>query len=403
MTRLLEGIKVLDITAGLNGPCCGVWLSDYGASVTKVEPRLTGEYGRASPHIENYSFSPYFVCGNRGKKSVTVDLTKQEGREIVLKLAEKSDVLINNYRVGILEKLGLGYDVVKERNPRIIYAISSGYGHKGPAAKLPSNDFAAQAYGGIISVNGEEQQPLPVGASIADLGGTYSLALGVMMGLLARERFGIGQRIDTSLFGGQIMLQTWELEHYCMSGKLPDPLRRGRYHNLLAATYGMQKTKDGYIMCTWIAPEAWPHFCEELGEPELVGDPRFDPRLSGWDVRVKFHNELVPIMNRAFQKRTTQEWLNSLRNLGGVVIVSEIRTYEDVVNDPQASANGYIIEMDLPGLGPTKLVGDPVVLSETPAKPEGPPPELGQHTEEILLDLGYSWNDITKFKEGEVI
>ena len=402
MVKSLEGIKVLDITAGLNGPCCGVWLSDYGAEVIKVEPRLTGEFGRGILPVPNSDFTPYFTCANRGKKSITLDLTKEEGREIIFKLVERCDVLISNYRIGVLDRLGLGYEILKKYNPKIIYAVSSGYGPEGSMAKVPTADFTAQAYGGIVSVTGTEDQPLPVGASIADLGGTFSLALGVMMALFVRERFGIGQRVDTSLYGGQIMLQTFELTHYSMLGELPSPLRRGRYHNLLPTIESMYETKDGYIMViSKVSSDIWPRYCEALGVPELINDHRFDPRLATYEERANNFSEFTSIVEKAFKRKTTEEWLKILRDID--FVVSSISTYEDIINDPQALINGYIVEMDLPGVGQTKLVGTPVALSETPVELQGPPPELGQHTEEILLELGYSWNKITQLREQDVI
>jgi crotonobetainyl-CoA:carnitine CoA-transferase CaiB-like acyl-CoA transferase len=403
MVGALSGFKVLDITAGLNGPCCGVWLSDYGAEVIKVEPRLTGEYGRSLIHVPDCDFTPYFVCANRGKKGITLDLATEKGREVVYRLVKRCDVLINNFRIGVLDRLGLGYDEVRKHNPRIIYATGSGYGVRGPMAKLPCNDYAAQAYGGLVSVTGFQDQPLPAGAAIADLAGSLSLTLGVAMALLARERFGEGQRVDASLYGAMMMLQTFPIDHYAMARELPEPLRVGRWDNMLPATYGMPKTKDGYIMVTWVAPEIWPEYCQVLGIPEITDDPRFDPRSASFTERAKYRSELADILDKAFQKKTTREWLDILRNLGGVLICSGISTYADIVKDPQAWENGYLIEMDIPGLGPTRLVGAPAMLSDTPATAQGMAPELGQNTEEVLLELGYSWEDITAMREQEVI
>ena len=403
MAGPLDGFKVLDITAGLNGPCCGVWLSDYGAEVIKVEPRLAGEYGRSLVHVPNTDFTPYFVSANRGKKGITLDLTKEKSREVIFKLVEGCDVLINNFRIGVLDKLGLGYEAVRKHNPKIIYAIGSGYGSKGLMAKLPSNDYVAQAYGGLVSVTGTEEQPFPAGAAIADLAGSLTLTLGVVMALLARERFGMGQRIDTSLYGAMLMLQTFPITHYSMHRQLPEPLRVGRWDNLLPATYGMPKTKDGYIMVTWLAPKLWPLYCEEVGIPEIIEDPRFDIRGSTVTERAKYRTELASILDEAFQKKTTKEWLDIFKNMEGGIACSGISTYEDITNDSQAWENGYIIEMDLPGLGPTKLVGAPAMLSETPAEAQGAPPELGQHTEDVLLELGYSWEEITQMRDEQVI
>ena len=313
----LCGIKVVDFTTGLNGPCSGVWLSDYGADVIKVEPRITGEYGRGLMPVPGCQFTPYFVCGSRGKKSVAIDLKKKKGLEAVLKLVEQCDVLISNFRIGVLERLGLGYEEVKKLNPKIIYAVSSSYGAKGPMAELPCNDYVAQAYSGMVSVTGTEEQPMPAGGSPCDLAGTFSLTLGVMLALMARERFGVGQRVDTSLYGGGIMLQTWEIDHFGMRGKLPETLRPGRFHSLVTRTMGVQKTKDGFMMTT---PQPgvvsrWPEVCEALGVPELIDNPRFDPRIATYEEQIANGEELSAILDRAYQRKTTKEWMEILSGL----------------------------------------------------------------------------------------
>ena len=399
----LSGIKVIDFTTGLNGPCSGVWLSDYGAEVLKIEPRVTGEYGRGLMPVPDSQFTPYFVCGSRGKKSVAIDLKKKKGLDVILKLVDQCDVLISNFRIGVLDKLGLGYEELKKRNPKIIYAVSSSYGANGPMAELPCNDYVAQAYSGLAGVTGSQEEPMPAGGSPCDLSGSFSLTLGVMLAIVARERFGIGQRVDTSLYGGGIMLQTWEIDHYSMLGKLPDPLRAGRFHSRVTRTMGVQKTKDGFMMTTPKPGETskWSEYCNTIGAPELIDNPRLDPRIATYEDQVKNAEELSSALDTAFQKKTTKEWMEILPGMRWSV--SPIRTYEDVVNDPQSTENGYIIEMDLPGLGKTKLAGMPAMLSETPAKAQGIPPEVGQHTEMTLLELGYSWEEITQMRDEEVI
>ncbi len=400
MPGVLDGIKVLDFSRALNGPLCGVWLSDYGAEVIKVEPQRTGDLSRLGYPVPNSDFTVLAICGSRGKKSITLDLKKEKAREVIYKLVERCDIIISNFLIGTMERLGLGYEDVRKRNPRIIYGRASGYGARGPMATVPLNDFAVQAYGGLVSVTGAPEEPGIVSASIADLGGALCFTLGIILAVVARERFGIGQRVDTSLFGATLMLQAFELDHYCMS-KLPDPLRVKRYHNLHNAAYGLHPTKDGWIMAHSLG-RGFDSYCKALGVPELIGDPRFDPSVGNREDQIKYREEMGIILDKACRKKTTQEWMELLPITAQA---NPVRTYEDIVHDPkeQALENGYLIEMDLPGLGPTKIAGDPAMLSETPAKAQGLPSQMGQHTEEVLLELGYSWDDIAEMREQEVI
>ena len=199
------------------------------------------------------------------------------------------------------------------------------------------------------------------------------------------------------------MLQSFELDHYCLDGKLPDPLRAGKYHSLLGATGGIHKTKDGWILAGGSGGR-FERYCKMLEIPEVVGDPRFDPREGTREEQNKYREEFGDILDKAFRKKTTEEWMELIQEDKNAQ-ASPVRTYEDIVHDPdeQALENGYLIEMDVPGLGPTKIVGDPAMLSETPARAQGPPPKLGEHTEDILLDLGYSSDDIAAMREEEVI
>ena len=399
----LDGIKVLDFTRNLNGGRCGVWLSDYGADVIKLEPRITGDFSRTAFPAPPSDFSALFTCTARGKRGITMDLKKEKAREVVFKLAERCDVIISNYRIGVMERLGLGYEDIKKVNPKIIYGRSSGYGPKGPLAMTPANDFTALTYGGFSSVTGTTEEPMRVSASIGDLAGALCFTLGIVLAVVARERFGIGQTVDTSLLGGTLMLQSFELDWYCLEGKLPEQLRAGRYHSRLNATGGIHKTKDGWMAAG--PAGAFDGYCEALGIPEVIGDPRYDPREGTRDDQLKYVKEFGAILDKAFQKKTTQEWMEILTKVDRNIQVANVNTYEDVVHDPneQSLENGYLIEMDMPGLGPTKIVGAPATLGETPAKAQGLPPQLGQHTEEVLLELGYSWEDIAEMSEEEVI
>lgn len=395
----LSGIKILDFTWAQQGPYATVILSDMGAEIIKVERRIIGDMGRgiaASGWDPSQGFRPYFWAHDRGKKSITVDLTKPEAREIILKLAEKCDVAVNNFRPEVMAKLGIGYEDMKARNPKIIYANACALGSRGPKAHRPGLDIVGQAMGGIMSVTGlPDTPPQPAGAAIADQIGAIHLAMGILSALVARERFGVGQQVEVSLYGSVVGLQAWEIDNYSIM-KEP-PKRSGRGHQLIPGLWGSFQTADGWMVIGGVSDARWPAFCQALGIPELATDERFDHGLK----RMQNRDILVPLVEERLRQHTTAEWMDKLDRLD--VIGAPVQTYDDIINDPQALANDYIVEMEDPVRGPVKIVGCPIRLTETPTKPQGAPPELGQHTEEILLELGYSWEEIERLKDGEVI
>ena len=387
----LAGIRVLDFTVFQQGPQASLVFADMGASVIKVEVPNFGDLGRVVGMTGEDRFSPYFVAHNRGKRSITLDLKNDRAKQIALQIAERSDVAIHNFRPGVMERLGLGYEDMRNVNPRIIYGHASGYGTKGPRAGHPAFDLAAQAQGGIMSVTGEAGgYPLPAGAAIADYVGALNLATAVISALYARERTGTGQKIETSLLGSQIAMQAWEIQYYITHGWVG---RAGRGHHYLPTIWRVFKTADSHAVVGGLPENRWPAFCQALGLPEIEQDPRF----ANYMTRMAHIDELYAILDETFPKKTTAEWMELLQ--AADCICAPVAQYEDLLNDPQLRANEYIVEVDHPTRGRMSVVGAPWRFSETPAEIAPAAPELGQHTEEILQELGYSWEQIGELRD----
>src|SRR3990170_1157338 len=391
----LAGVRVLDFTIFQQGPQASLVFADMGADVIKVEPPKFGDLGRVMGMTGEDRFSPYFLAHNRGKRSISLDLKKEEAKHICLQLAERCDAVIHNFRPGVMERLGLGYDDLRRVNPRVIYGHASGWGAKGPRAGHPAFDLAAQAQGGLISVTGEpEGYPLPAGAAVADYVGAANLALGVISALFARERTGTGQKIDTSLLGGQVAMQAWEIQYYIAHGWVG---KAGRGHHYIPTIWRVFKTADSYVVVGGMPENRWPAFCQAVGMPELETDERFAQYM----VRMSNVDQLYAILDEVFATKSSEEWMGLLK--AADCICAPVATYEELLNDPQVRANEYVVEVDHPTRGRMPVVGAPWRFSETPAEIAPAAPELGQHTEELLLDLGYSWEQITELREQGVL
>ena len=387
----LAGVRVLDFTVFQQGPQASLVFVDMSADVIKVEVPQFGDLGRVVGLTGEDRFSPYFLAHNRGKRSITLDLKNDTAKQITLQLAERCDVAIHNFRPGVMERLSLGYDDMRRVNPRIIYGHASGYGTKGPRAGHPAFDLAAQAQGGIMSVTGDPNgYPLPAGAAIADYVGALNLAVAVISALYVRERTGAGQKIETSLLGSQVAMQAWEIQYYIAHGWVG---RAGRGHHYLPTIWRVFKTADSYAVVGGLPENRWPAFCQALGLPEIEQDPRFAKYMD----RMRNIDELYAILDETFPKKTTTEWMELLQ--AADCICAPVATYEDLLNDPQLRANEYIVEVDNPTRGRMPVVGAPWRFSETPAEIAPAAPELGQHTEEVLQELGYSWEQIEALRE----
>ena len=383
--------------------CQGPWgtaiLADMGAEVIKIERRETGELSRsaAAADPELQGISPYFTVHNRGKKSVTLDLKQPNAVRIVHEIAATSDVVVNNWRVGVLDRLGFGYEALRKIKPDIIFVTASTFGPKGPWATKPGRDVLGQAASGIMDVTGYEgEMPLPAGAAVADHTSGMVEALSILAALRYRDQTGKGQAVDVSLYGTAIAMQAWEITHHAITR---EPIRRaGRGHTLITSgTWGAFETADGHLCLGGVMPDQFPRFCQLIGAERLIEDPRFATPETLYGNGAELRAEL----DQVFPRRTTQEWLDLLEP--AEILVGPIQNYDDIVDGEQALVNGYIREVEHPAIGPIKIVGTPVAMSEARIEPRGPAPELGQHTEELLLELGYTWADIVRLQDEAVI
>jgi crotonobetainyl-CoA:carnitine CoA-transferase CaiB-like acyl-CoA transferase len=335
---------------------------------------------------------------NRNKRSLTLNLKHPKGREVFLAMAEKADVVTQNFRVGVVDKLGVGYEDCRKRNPKIVYASVSGFGPKGPDAKDGVYDILGQARGGLmasLSIFDPEPTYRPNGG-LADQMGAVTLAYGVLCGLMARERKGVGQHVEVSQLGGQLILQALAINGYLLNGDRPVARSRQSAGNPL---FGIYRCKgDLWIALGCIQPDRyWPAVCEVLGIQHLQHDPKYRDHPA----RLANANELAAILNEIFCTRTREEWTKALKAKG--VLCTPVQRYEDLPNDPQIIANEYFTEMEHPTGGKMVEVGIPVKLSATPGRVRGPAPEFGQHTEEVLQEFGYSWEDIERFRTEKVV
>ena len=405
MDAPLKGIRVIDWTIWQQGPVATTMLADMGAEVIKIEERDKGDPGRAifaiggSAATAKSGHNFYFEANNRHKQSLTLNLAKPEAREIVYRLAAKSDVFVQNFRKGVAARLGLGYKDLNAHNPRIIYASSSGYGPTGPDSGEPSFDYLAQSRSGIMNIASvATEEPIYLNGGLADQMGAIMLAYGVMTALVARERYGIGQEVNASHLGSMIALQGLNVSSKTILGhEFPRSTRDDAYNPL----WNHYKCADGKWLSLGMlqTDRYWKDFCVALGIPATIDDPRFN----SIKVRGKNHRELVAILDQVFITKPRDEWMGILKR-GGDFIYTRVNTISDLPDDEQVLANEYIVDYDHPEIGKTKLVGVPVIMSKTPGNARGRAPELGENTEIILTELlGYSWDEVGRLREDEVI
>ena len=403
MPMPLDGIRVIDWTIWQQGPVASLMLGDLGADVIKIEERVGGDPGRGVLKAQGLDLRDrpnfYFEANNRNKRSLTVDLKKPAGVAIVQRLAERADVFVQNFRKGVAARLGLDAATLRARNPRLVYASASGYGPEGPESGAPSFDYLGLARSGIMYSCGEpDDEPLAIAGGIADQMGAIMLAYGIVTALLARERTGRGQEVDASHLGSMAWLQGLGLSARLMLGRaLPRQPRRFATNPL----WNHYRCGDGlWLALSMLQPDRyWERFCAVLEIPEAAADARFKSMLD----RMMNAGECIALLDEVFARRPRAEWLRRLAE-GGDFIYSIINAVDDLPDDPQMQANGYVTAFEHPAFGPTQVVGLPVRLSDTPGSIRLPAPEFGQHTEAILTEvLGYSWEEIGRLREAEVI
>ncbi|MDP2871915.1 MAG: CoA transferase [Bacillota bacterium] len=395
MPKSLSGVVVLDLTRVLAGPYCSMVLADLGAEVIKIEAPGTGDDARAfGPFINGES--AYFMSLNRRKKSVTVNLKHPKGRDIVLRLAAGVDVILENYRATTMDRLGIGCEVLRGINPRLIYAATSGFGHTGPYADKPCYDIVAQAMGGVMSITGQpDGPPTRVGASIGDITAGLFTVIGVLAALQARHLTGEGQKIDVSMLDSQVAILENAIARYAVSGEVPG--RLGNRHPSISP-FSSFATCDGHLILAIGNDGLWSRFCRLVGRPELANDRRFatnDDRVCNWP-------ELEPVLSGIINQRTLDEWIEVLEAEG--IPCGPINTVDRVINDPQVVARNMIVYTDHPRAGRIFMPGSPVRLSAAPCDQPEPAPLLGQHTREVLSGrLGLSEIEIEELARAGAI
>ena len=379
------GLFVVDLTRVLAGPYCAMMLADMGARVVKIEPPVKGDDSRHyGPWLTSKSGrlkSGYFISVNRGKESIALDLKADADRKVFEALLSKADVLIENYRGGTMEKLGYGYDALKDKQPRLIYAAVSGFGHTGPYAKRPAYDMIAQAMGGVMSLTGHPgQPPTRVGTSTGDITAALFATIGVVTALYDREKTGLGQKVDVAMLDSQVAVLENAITRYVATGEVPGKL--GSRHPSIAP-FAAFATKDGHIAIAAGNDDLWARVCRVLGREELSADERFRSNPS----RVAHVDAMAAEIETSLSAKISKEWLALLEAAG--VPCGPLNNVADVMADPQVLARNMIVESIDPDIGPIRMQGNPIKLSahEDP-KTRGPAPELDGDRASILKELG---------------
>ncbi len=394
MSAPLSGFRLIELGNFMAAPFAGMVLADLGMDVVKVEPPGTGDHTRATPpHLRGHAAG--FLTLNRNKRSVVVNLKREEGREIFLRLARTADVVLENYRPGTVRDLGIDYETVRRVRPEIIYCSVSGFGQTGPEAERPGLDLVVQAESGLMSVNGHPNQPpAKVGVPIADLTAALYAANAIQSALIHRLRAGRGQYIDISMLESALSLAVWEVSGYLASGEIPTAI--GSAHRG-AAPYQAYRTADGYVTLGATTPRLWERFCQVLERPDLLAEPRFADNAS----RTRNRAELADEVERTMVLAPTAVWMARLDAAG--IPCGVLRRYDQVVAAPQIQARGVLARLPHPELGLVEVVGSPLRLAETPPRLDWAGPPLGAHTAEVLDELSYDRAEQERLREAGVI
>ncbi len=385
MKSPLEGLVILDMTRFLSGPFCTMLLGDMGARVIKIEPPEIGDDTRAwAPFIGGQG--SYYLSTNRNKKSLCVDTRKEKGNEILRRMVTKADVFVENFKPGLMDRLGLDFKSLIALNPRLIYCSISGFGQTGPYRDRPGYDQILQGMSGLMSITGtEESGPVRVGLAIGDIITALFATYGILSALYARERTGKGQWVTTSILEATVGILTMQAGKYFATGQPPGPA--GNHHPVISP-YGVYQTKDKPMNIAVGTETMWKNFCQVIGSPELEKDERFQKNND----RVKSRSELNPLIEKALSRKTQNEWVDALNAAG--IPCGPIYTIDQVFKDPQVLHQKMLPEVEHPKAGKIPMTGLPVQLSKTHPQVFLPPPLLGEHTGEVLQKFGFSREEV---------
>jgi len=386
----LSHIRVIDLSRVRAGPNCTKFFADFGADVIKVEQ----VDGRGDPMADN-RYSSDYVNSNRNKRGITLDLKKPEGIAILKRLVEKADVLVENFRPDVKHRLGIDYEAMAAVNPRLVYTSISAFGETGPYAHRPGFDLIAQGMGGLMWLTGYEGSgPLRVGISPADLSAGIFASMGTMIALLERERSGRGQWVKTSLLASQIMLLDYQAMQWLMDKKIPK--QRGNDHPQIVPT-GVYRSSDGYFTLSTVGNDSYLRLCKAIEAPALASDPRFATA----ELREKNRDAMNAAIDVATSKKTSAEWVEIINRAG--VPAGPIYKLDEMFADPQVKLTGIAQPLDHPKLGTVEIVGQPIAMSRTPAQFRRAPPELGEHTDEVMAEHGYSKAEIAALRRDKIV
>jgi crotonobetainyl-CoA:carnitine CoA-transferase CaiB-like acyl-CoA transferase len=391
----LDGIVVADFTRVLSGPYCTMLLADMGARVIKIEQPGTGDDTRAWGPPFLHGESAYFLSINRNKESVTLDLKRPESRDVLERLLAKADVLVENFRPGTMGRMGLGYEQVAVRHPRLIYCAISGFGQTGPKRDLPGYDAVVQAEGGLMSITGDaDGPPYRLGVAISDIVAGIFASQGIALALLARGRTGRGQLVDVGMLDATAALLTYQAGIYFATGSSPQ--RMGNRHPTIVP-YETFAARDGDLVVAVGNDAQWQRFCAVLGLEDLADESRFRTNRD----RVTRYEDLRPILAARMAERPRAAWLEALTAAG--VPCGSVREVGEVLRDPQLEARDMIAGLEHAAAGTIRALGVPVKLSDTPGAVRTPPPRLGEHTERVLRDLGFAPDEISRLRSNGTV